>query len=127
MSVEAGSVKLEEGMAVIRIPLSEVHGLRVAFLIDGEPVSWNETTGEVEKYRVLRFRDGSGIDGNYDPALSAFTSLWTAANACRTKPHSCRSGVILRTRISPRYSPEARILMFRSRCAAAWFATSLAI
>lgn len=25
-----GSVKVEEGMAVIRIPLSEVHGLRVA-------------------------------------------------------------------------------------------------
>ena len=30
MSSEAGSVKVEEGMAVIRIPLSEVHGLRVA-------------------------------------------------------------------------------------------------
>ena len=75
MSVEAGSVKVEEGMAVIRIPLSEVDGLRVAFWIDGEPVSWNETTGEVEKYRVLRFRDGSGIGGNCDLALSAFPSL----------------------------------------------------
>lgn len=30
MSPEAGLVKVEEGMAVIRIPLSEVHGLRVA-------------------------------------------------------------------------------------------------
>ena len=54
-----------------------VDGL-IRFWIDGEPVNWNSSTGEVERYKVLGFRDGSGIGGNYAPALSAFPSLWTA-------------------------------------------------
>lgn len=71
-----------EGGFLIQIVVAHhgrVDGL-IRFWIDGEPVTWNSSTGEVEKYKVLRFRDGSGIGGDYDPALSAFPSIWTAAH-----------------------------------------------
>ena len=53
-----------------------VDGL-IRFWIDGEPVSWNSETGEVQRYKYIFFRDGSGVSGDYEPVLEAFSSLWS--------------------------------------------------
>ena len=69
---------------IVVIHHGQVDGL-VRFWIDGEPVSWNSSTGEVERYKVLGFRDGSGIGGDYDPALTAFPAIWTAAHRLQSQ------------------------------------------
>lgn len=61
---------------IVVIHHGRVDGL-IRFWIDGEPISATPGTGEVARYKVLGFRDGSGIGGNYEPALDAFPTIWT--------------------------------------------------
>ena len=51
--------------------------------IDGSPVSRNETTGEIERYKYVHFRDGFSDGGNYPDVRSAFPDLWTADHRLR--------------------------------------------
>ncbi|MFG6081594.1 hypothetical protein ACEUZ9_002218 [Paracoccus litorisediminis] len=52
----------------------------IRFWWDGEPVTHDPATGEVERYKYNWFRDGSGIGGDYERVLSEFPTLWTAGH-----------------------------------------------
>ena len=73
---------------VVVIHHGRVDGL-LRFWIDGEPVGWNATTGEVSRYKYLFFRDGSGQGGDYAPAREAFSTLWTADHRLQGQATFC--------------------------------------
>ena len=61
-----------------------VHHGRVDGLIDvwldGEKVNRNTTTGEIQRYKYVHFRDGSAQGGDYDDVRAVFPTLWTTAH-----------------------------------------------
>lgn len=73
---------------VVVIHHGRVDGL-LRFWIDGEPVGWNADTGEVQRYKYLFFRDGSGQGGNYEPPRQAFPTIWTADHRLQGQATFC--------------------------------------
>lgn len=61
----------------------------IRFWIDGEPVEWNATTGEVERYKYVWFRNGAGAGGDYQPVIDAFPTLWTADHRLQGQATFC--------------------------------------
>lgn len=57
--------------------------------IDGSPVNRNEATGEIERYKYVFFRDGSGQGGQYEPVLLAFPTLWTTDHRLQNQATFC--------------------------------------
>lgn len=66
----------------------QVDGL-IRFWWDGEPVTFDPGTGEVERYKYNYFRDGSGIGGDYDEVLDRFPAIWTAAHRLQGQATFC--------------------------------------
>ncbi|KJZ31628.1 hypothetical protein TW83_07630 [Paracoccus sp. S4493] len=73
---------------VVVIHHGRVDGL-LRFWIDGEPVGWNADTGEVQRYKYLFFRDGSGQGGDYEPPRQAFPEIWTADHRLQGQATFC--------------------------------------
>lgn len=73
---------------VVVIHHGRVDGL-LRFWIDGEPVTWNADTGEVQRYKYLFFRDGSGQGGDYAPPRQAFPTIWTADHRLQGQATFC--------------------------------------
>lgn len=62
---------------IVVIHHGAIDGL-IRFWWDGEPVTFDAGTGEVERYKYNWFRDGSGAGGDFADVLAAFPTLWTA-------------------------------------------------
>lgn len=61
----------------------------IGFWIDGRKVTWNAETGEVQRYKYLFFRDGSGQGGDYPPVRAEFPDLWTADHRLQGQATFC--------------------------------------
>lgn len=48
----------------------------IQFWIDGEPVSRDASTGEIEEHKFAWFRNGSGAGGDYAEVLTKFPEIW---------------------------------------------------
>lgn len=73
---------------IVVIHHGRVDGL-IRFWIDGEPVTRNASTGEVERYKYIWFRNGSGAGGDYPELLADFADIWTAEHRLQGQATFC--------------------------------------